>query len=42
MLALLAASFAAAVGYVHACVSVTQPVIGGAAQPATVATDRQR
>lgn len=32
MLALLAASFAAAVGYVHACVSVTQPVIGGAAR----------
>ncbi len=30
MLALLIVGFAAAVGYVHACVSVTQPVNGAA------------
>jgi len=34
MLALLVVGFAAASGYVHACVSVTQPVNG--------ATDQQR
>jgi len=34
MLALLIVGFAAAIGYVHACVSVTQPVSG--------ATDQQR
>jgi hypothetical protein len=33
MLGLLIAGFAAAVGYVHACVSVTQPVNGAGTKP---------
>jgi hypothetical protein len=35
MLGLLVAGFAAAIGYVHVCVNVTQPVSGPGNKPGT-------